>query len=289
MSYINFGLNNSYWTWNNDKNSNGGVPVSLDELLNFEYDGTNYIYDLPPANNNLFWAGNMCAAHEPVPDNAVDSLNSARNYTRNFYNAQFRIQSISLKGLSMRFTPDEHLSHRDYFTGVELIKTVSITWLEDAYYSVQKYHQDWICNWYDSKNDCFLVGSNGKFRQLDVVAFHYKQKNSIYEDPTVEPVLLIAIRGMVPEQVPGFEFNMSTGNASTQQINYRVNQAMLFYNIALRTGAPIDNKGEAIYKDTSIQSSVIWAPIVSNAKTSDENNRILHQVNSTLPSEGRLM
>lgn len=276
-SNVNMDGQNSYWSWKS-------APVSLDELLNFEYDGTNYIYDLPPASNNLFWAGNMCIPSEGA--GLTDSINSARDAPRAFHNAQFRIQSVSVKGLDMTFSQDAHLTHRDYFTGITINKVVTVKWLEDAYFSVFKYHQDWLCNWYDSRNDCFLVGKNGKFRQLDVVAFHYKQSKSIYESPTVEPILLIAIRGMVPEGIPSFDFDVNSNGTVIHSINYHVNHAALFYNEALEK----NNNAANIYKDTTVQSEVIWAPIIANSVNySDENNRILHQVHSTLPSEGRMM
>lgn len=269
----------TYWKWGPAKTT----PVSLDELTNFEYDGTNYIYDMPPAQPNLFWAGNMSSG---LKGGLADSMNDARNSPRLFHNAQFRIQSVQINGIQLQFTQDSHMTHRDYLTSITLNKDITITWLEDVYFSVKKYHMDWFNNWYDSYSDSFVTGPTGKFRQLDVVAFHYKQNKSIYEEPVVEPILLIALRGLVPTKVGDFEFNATQAGKQTVSINYKMNHAMVFYNSALN-----DGKGEAdpIYSQVKEQSSVVWSPIIaSSATTSDENNRILHQAHSTMPSEGRI-
>lgn len=286
----------TYWNWGTPsaekKDANGNViraangscttPVSLDELANFEYDGTNYIYDMPPAQPNLFWAGNMSSGME---GNLADSLNSARNSKRTFHNAQFRIQSVQIEGITLQFDEDPYLTHRDYFVGVQLSKNVTITWLEDVYFSVKKYHMDWLTNWYDSYSDSFTTGTNGKLRQLDVVAFHYKQSKSIYEEPVVEPILLIALRGLIPTKVGDFTFDTSQSGKQIVTMSYRMNHAMVFYNSALNDG----KNNEDMYINVAEQSSVIWSPIIApGVETSDENNRILHQVHSTLPSEGRI-
>lgn len=271
----------TYWKWPLAQKS----PVSLDELTNFEYDGTNYIYDMPPAQPNLFWAGNMSSGLYEK-DGLADSMNETRNAQRLFHNAQFRIQSVQINGIQIQFTQDQYMTHRDYLTGASLNKDVTITWLEDVYFSVKKYHMDWFNNWYDSYSDSFVTGPTGKFRQLDVVAFHYKQNKSIYEEPVVEPILLIALRGLVPTKVGDFDFNTSSSGKQTVTMNYKMNHAMVFYNSALN-----DGKGEkdSIYTDVTQQSSVVWSPILApGAETSDENNRILHQVHSTMPSEGRI-
>ena len=287
----------TYWNWgtptDEKKDADGNVtraangscttPVSLSELTNFEYDGTNYIYDLPPAQPNLFWAGNMSSG---VEGKLADSMNSARNSKRLFHNAQFRIQSISTGGISLQFDSDPYLTHRDYFVGVNISKDITIDWIEDVYFSVKKYHMDWLNNWYDSYSDSFTTGSDGKLRQLDVVAFHYKQSKSIYEEPIVEPILLIALRGLIPTKVGDFKFDSKSTGTQIVSIQYRMNHAMVFYNSALNDGQ-VEN--DALYTTVSKQSSIIWSPIIAaGATTSDENNRILHQVHSSLPSEGRI-
>lgn len=269
----------TYWNWGPAQTT----PVSLDELTNFEYDGTNYIYDMPPAQPNLFWAGNMSSG---AKGSLADSMNNARNAARIFHNAQFRIQSVQVQGITLQFDPDQYLTHRDYFTGVSLGKEVTITWLEDVYFSVKKYHMDWLNNWYDSYSDSFTTGPVGKLRQLDVVAFHYKQNKSIYEEPVVEPILLLALRGLIPTKVGDFDFNTSSAGKQTVTMQYRMNHAMVFYNSALNDGK---GKNDPIYTSVEEQSSVVWSPILaSGVETSDENNRILHQVHSTMPSEGRI-
>lgn len=281
----------TYWKWGTPQTDANGkaidgssctTPVSLEELANFEYDGTNYIYDMPPAQPNLFWAGNMSSGLQGA---LKDSLNETRSAQRLFHNAQFRIQSVSIEGIQLQFEPDQFLTHRDYLVGVNLGKSVTIEWLEDVYFSVKKYHMDWFNNWYDSYSDSFTTGPVGKFRQLDVVAFHYKQSKSIYEEPVVEPILLIALRGLVPTKVGDFTFGASQNGKQTVQMQYKVNHAMVFYNSALNDGK-VD---EPIYTEVKQQSSVVWSPIIApGVETSDENNRILHQVHSTMPSEGRI-
>lgn len=280
----NASANETYWKWG-VPDEGAKTPVSFDELTNFEYNGTNYIYDMPPAQPNLFWAGNMSSGIKPEKALA-DSINETRSSKRLFHNAQFRIQSVSVEGISLQFQEDPYLTHRDYFVGVNISKNITIDWIEDVYFSVKKYHMDWLNNWYDSYSDSFTTGSEGKLRQLDVVAFHYKQSKSIYEEPIVEPILLIALRGLIPTKVGDFKFDSKSTGTQIISIQYRMNHAMVFYNSALNDDHV---ESEDLYTTVSKQSSVIWSPIIApSAETSDENNRILHQVHSSLPSEGRI-
>src|SRR5574344_1396889 len=115
-----------YW------DGNSGNPVSLDTLARFEYDGVNYIYDLEPAQNNLFWAGNFSSGNGDK---------GGEDYKRReFSNSQFRIQSIAFNAPTLSFSSEPNVTHMEYLTGATLSKQVTITWLEDVYHSVQKYH-----------------------------------------------------------------------------------------------------------------------------------------------------
>src|SRR5574344_956194 len=212
-----------YWT---TAGSSTGQPVTIDELNNFEYDGTNYLYDMEPPQNNLFWAGNFSSGVAKGTTNGYTSGSKKRV----LHNAQFRIQSLDFSGPQFTFQDEPNITHMSYPKSVTLNKEVNITWLEDVYHSVQKYNMDWMTNWYDVTADCFTCGPNGKFRKFDLIQFHYKHTEDNLTTPEVEPLYLITFRGLVPTQFPNYSFNMASSESETLNITYNVNFIGIYYN-----------------------------------------------------------
>src|SRR5574344_1014977 len=287
-----------YWT---TAGSSTGQPVTIDELNNFEYDGTNYLYDMEPPQNNLFWAGNFSSGVAKGTTNGYTSGSKKRV----LHNAQFRIQSLDFSGPQFTFQDEPNITHMSYPKSVTLNKEVNITWLEDVYHSVQKYHMDWMTNWYDINTDCFTTGPAGKYRLLDLVLFHYVHSSKDMAEVTAQPIYLITLRGLVPNGIGSFNYSMSGPGDPTYKCTYKANYVCVFYNKALlgtsktSSGVLSDAGGENgdgsgtvagdIYRSDTLHSNVIWAPITENGLDSPEANRITHAFISTLNSEGRLL
>ena len=265
------------------------VPFK-DNIANYEYEAINYLSDLEPYEGNLFWAGNFSSG-------SVTSSGTGGDFQkRNLANAEFRIQSISLPSVSFNFTENQNL-RRNFFTGITRTTEISISWIEDAYMSISKYHNDWLCNWYDLRHDCFIVGPAGKYRKLDIYLYHY----AVQEDGTMKPQIIVQYKlaGLVPTSVKYPDLNREGGNPILN-INYKVGKCEAWYNPDFLTNksssAGIAKNAKEIFYDASKEAQGVWSPITnSNSKngfessTSAEAHRLAHAFVLDLPSEGSLV
>ena len=275
-----------------------GVPITKfsefvpfkDNIANYEYEAINYLSDLEPYEGNLFWAGNFSSGSVTLDGTGGDFQK------RNLANAEFRIQSISLPSVSFNFTENQNL-RRNFFTGITRTTEISISWIEDAYMSISKYHNDWLCNWYDLRHDCFIVGPAGKYRKLDIYLYHY----AVQEDGTMKPQIIVQYKlaGLVPTSIKYPDLNRE-GSNPILNINYKVGKCEAWYNPDFLTnkqsGAGIANSAKDIFYGPSKEAQGIWSPVTSsNSKngfentTSAEAHRLAHAFVLDLPSEGTLV
>lgn len=260
--------------------------LSAEDLLNFQQDGIDYLYDLEPAENNLFWAGNF---------HCYDTKNNAvgEKPLNRFANAQFRIKSLNFALPKLEFETIKQ-THTRVLKSIAYPETMSITWVEDAYRSVKKYHLDWLNHWYNREFDCLRCGPRQKLRGLNIVLFHYvegveKFDNPLASAPVAQPILVINIRGMAPMDLGGIKLDTSDASPEYPNITYSIQRASLFYwsdlmsNDWLSEGED-DSKASA----TDIKPG-IWNPEALATRTdTTEGGRIARAVTQTLISEGRI-
>jgi hypothetical protein len=192
----------------------------LKTLLEFEYNSVNYIYDLPPQQHNLFWAGNFTGTVDSKEANKFDT-------------APFRIQSVKWELPKLNFETNKNMKI-DVISGVEIPHEVTITWLDDVYHTVQMFHINWFNYWYNREADCFVSGIKGKFKKLNIVSFHYKnavsnslssvsQSGQPAEMPIPEIICVYMLRGLAPKSLAPISFSYSdTGNEELVSYNYSV-------------------------------------------------------------------
>lgn len=193
----------------------------------FQQDGLDYLYSLEPTQNNLFWAGNF-------NDGNITPNKGPGN---EFPNAQFRIQSVGFQLPSLEFEELKPLKIQ-VLKSIKTIQEVSITWIEDVYRSVERYHLDWINCWYNRRFDCVVTGPKGKFRKLDVYLFHYNGllNESINDgvpsivQPKTEQIAHITLSGLAPKSIGDMKFEMgNSGAEGTKSITYIVNKVDIEY------------------------------------------------------------
>ena len=160
----------------------------------FEIEQEDYVYDLEPQSNNLFFVANF-------------EENS--NFKNSLFNVQYRVQSIEIPSLTYEYETDQ-------ITKIPLIKNgkssyeVSITWLEDVYHSIYSYHEKWLDSWYDYRHNLLRVGQYGRFRKCSIVTYHYVKSGDIFNPTyTAQPIMLIQLNGLVPKGLPSLKFSYS--------------------------------------------------------------------------------
>jgi len=251
--------------------------VKVEDLANFEYDGVNYLYDLEPQQNNMFWAGNF------NDGKGADGING--NFP--FFNAQFRVQKVTLKMPTLKFENHPQIKI-PLIKAVEFAREVKIQWVEDVYHSVQKYHFDWLCQFYNRDLDALRVGTYGKFRKMDIVLFHYRNAGDkdatatkYVENPRAEKILSLTLAGMIPEDYGNLDFDMKN-DAGDQliEISYKISKCLMLFSSTLAS-----TQTTAIAAQNN-PSDELWEPNKENPAESQRTSRTL---TSTVVGEGKLV
>jgi hypothetical protein len=221
-------------------------------LENFQADGIDYLYDLEPQSNNLFWAGYF----QEAPGR------NAANPVRQFYNSQYRIKKINIPFPKLNVEMHKEL-RTPIFQNAEYDQDITIEWVEDVYHSVHQYHLDWIARWYSRKFDVLRCGTSGKFKQLVVIAFHYvndEQGPAIIESPKIQPVLAFHLGGLIPKGVPDISLDYaSDGNDQTLSISYKCGVINWLYSNQIGLGYKQEDINAASFNYD--KGGKVWWPI----------------------------
>lgn len=247
-----------------------------DELQDFQYNGVDYLYNLEPQQLNFF---KPVAFFDPyVRAEGKSSGTSDYNKTNILMpeGLDYRINKISGFKLPELTIKDDDFSTAlrfNYVAKPEKPNKLTISWVEDAYQTVRRYHINWMNHWYNRYLDCMVCGRRGKYRNLSVVLFHYVNINKDTGAPIfrAKPIAMITFKGLIPEGVPAGNLDYSNGgNTATVDINYKINGAELFFypyeqedkeyigDLAreVQTGLDIDSvKNTAIVGETEYGSS----------------------------------
>ena len=227
----------------------------FDRLKSFEYDGVNYRKDLEPVQQNLFWAGDFW---EENPDTTLDK--KADSWGRHFINAPFRITSVKLKLPRLDYEVHPFLKTA-FLKSATYQNDVTVTWLEDVYRSVQKYHLDWAHRWYNRQYDVLRNGPQGKFRQLDLYAFHYvNSTGALLEAPVLEVLFRIKLRGLMPKTLGELTFDYATpGNETPVTCEYIASRILWEYNPSFYDSNYTNVFGSPWLSKSSVANNV-WNP-----------------------------
>lgn len=219
---------------NNNGASSETTDVVYDEALceklqDFQYDGFNYIYDLPPQQNSLFMVDEF---YDPYYSTSTDGYDKSSKLPKNI---QYRIKKISGYPLP-KLTIDSKtfngpLRWNYVSTGRPEDNKLSIDWIEDAFWSVKRYHMNWMNHWYNRYLDCMVVGQAGKFRNLTFHLFRYKDVNKDSAVPIQKavPIAKFTFRGLIPETLPDSDFGWGEEVSPTVTITYKYNDLEIYF------------------------------------------------------------
>lgn len=245
--------------------------VIEDNISKFNVDAIDYLYDIEPQSQNLFMVANF--SEKGNDSDAIKEL----------YNAQFRVRNIKLPDLNFSFDIDK-LTHIPVFSESEFNQDVTIEWFEDVYHSIWKYHEDWMRRWYDRTYNILRCGVAGKFRKLDLLAYHYKAtSDSIFSDVVPEPIFVCTLGGLVPTSLPGQKYDYNNdGNDEFLSISYKCARVDFRYN------KKFTNENGKLYDTTvsanTINTSVWSAEGVSSEGVGFDDNATLEKLRITRAS-----
>jgi hypothetical protein len=200
------------------------------ELQDFQYDGYNYNYDLPPQQNNLFMLDKF---YDPYnADVTADGYDSTSLSPKNIQYRIKKISGFSLPKLNIDSKTLEGPFRWNYVSsGRTDANQLTIEWMEDAFWSVKRYHMNWMNHWYNRYLDCMVVGQEGKFRNLVFYLFRYKNLNTETAIPIQKavPVARFEFKGLIPESLPETDFGWGDEVNTTASIRYRYNYLEIYF------------------------------------------------------------
>lgn len=199
------------------------------ELQDFQYDGYNYLYDLPPQQNNLFMIDRF---YDPyVPGISTDGYNKSSQSPKDI---KYRIKKVSGFTLpALKVAPNLTSPFRWNYvsTGRTEDNQVNVEWVEDAFWSVKRYHMNWMNHWYNRYLDCMIVGQEGKFRNMVMYMFHYKNLNEDTAVPIQKavPIARFEFKGLIPVKMPEGDFGWGEEISPTVSISYKYSYLEIYF------------------------------------------------------------
>jgi hypothetical protein len=176
------------------------------DYLGFEANGVEYLHNLEHFQNCLFYA-------------KLDSKEDSK----------FRISRISFNSPTLSF--EKNKNRLIEFTGSSMPEEVTITWIEDAYRTVEKFHMKWLRSWYDFEGDFIMLGQLGKFKNLTISAYHYINKNNALSAPLMdaEEVVQFTLENCVPTNMgnSSIEFDWSQGGIKEFTTTYKFSKIII--------------------------------------------------------------
>ena len=176
------------------------------DYLGFEASGVEYLHNLEHFQNCLFYA-------------KLDSKEDSK----------FRISRISFNSPTLSF--EKNKNRLIEFTGSSMPEEVTITWIEDAYRTVEKFHMQWLGAWYDFEGDFIKIGQLSKFKNLTISAYHYINKNNALSAPLMdaEEVVQFTLENCVPTNMgnSSIEFDWSQGGIKEFTTTYKFSKIII--------------------------------------------------------------
>lgn len=242
------------------------ITKTIEDFINF---GPDYLYNLETKQENLFWAGSF-GELDTASDSTKFKNSTEGDGSRYMPDACFRIQEVNINLPSITFAENK-LTHASDFQDLNYNRTFDITWIEDVYRSITKYHLDWILyGWYHRPSDALKTGPGGKFRHLEVCQWHWF--NGI---PT--PIFVVILDKIKPQGSGGsWKFGMGQKGDPLVKIQYVADEIQIVYmdkidGIDINGGSVINGESSTKVADShllnlNVPDSIIKPGYTENVK-----------------------
>lgn len=205
------------------------------EIAEFEFNGNEYLFNLDPATGNLFY---------------LDSIKISKTATENTENntiinpLRYRVKSLKLDNtIGIEYDQNRVLlpGNPICVAGIKEAHSVVIEWVEDSFFRVQKFHQDWISKWF--KNKTLIDGRDGKLIDFTFIVFYFDNTGGNLA-PALKPKTSykIELKGCAPTDLSDFSFSYD------EQDNGKIFTGKYFAQEIIISGgeAPTSNEDSAL-------------------------------------------
>ena len=203
---------------------------NIDKTLEgLEWSGVNYLYNLEPKANNLFYVGNLSTSGNQIWGNSENEKQPEIPLP----NTRFRVHKISFPFTKLDFDgPNLEMGiPTPLISGVKRATSCSITWIDDERKLVERYHHIWMRSWYRRETGLLKNGAINKFRNLRVYPFRYVTKHveaTPYLSTMVKPQVLYEIKlfNLVPTNIQSVEYDMNEPGDALVTYEYNLNMSL---------------------------------------------------------------
>ena len=170
------------------------------EIAEFEFKGNEYLFNLDPATGNLFY---------------LDSIKISKTATENTENntiinpLRYRVKSLKLDNtIGIEYDQNRVLlpGNPICVAGIKEAHSVVIEWVEDSFFRVQKFHQNWISKWFQNKT--LIDGRDGKLIDFTFIVFYFDNESGTLA-PALKPKTsyTLELKGCAPTDLSDFSFS----------------------------------------------------------------------------------
>lgn len=205
------------------------------EIAEFEFKGNEYLFNLDPATGNLFYLDSI-----KISKTATESTEDAKIINP----LRYRVKSLKLDNtIGIEYDQNRVLlpGNPICVAGIKEAHSVVIEWVEDSFFRVQKFHQDWISKWF--KNKTLIDGRDGKLIDFTFIVFYFDNTGGNLA-PALKPKTSykIELKGCAPTDLSDFSFSYD------EQDNGKIFTGKYFAQEIIISGgeAPTSNEDSAL-------------------------------------------
>ena len=171
------------------------------EIAEFEFKGNEYLFNLDPATGNLFYLDSIKISKAATEN--TENNNSIINPLR------YRVKSLKLDNtIGIEYDQNRVLlpGNPICVTGIKEAHSVVIEWVEDSFFRVQKFHQNWISKWFQNKT--LIDGRDGKLIDFTFIVFYFDNIGGNLA-PALKPKTSykVELKGCAPTDLSDFSFS----------------------------------------------------------------------------------
>ena len=170
------------------------------EIAEFEFKGNEYLFNLDPATGNLFYLDSIKISKEATESTENNTIINPLRY---------RVKSLKLDNtIGIEYDQNRVLlpGNPICVTGIKEAHSVVIEWVEDSFFRVQKFHQNWINKWFQNKT--LIDGRDGKLIDFTFIVFYFDNTGGNLA-PALKPKTSykIELKGCAPTDLSDFSFS----------------------------------------------------------------------------------
>jgi hypothetical protein len=181
------------------------MELSTKELADFEFNGSQYLYNLDPATGNLFFLDSISISKNSSAGNESEEADSANKLSEIL---RYRVKSVKLDNtIGLEFDNSKMIlpGNPICLTGIKESHNFTIEWVEDSFFRIQKFHKSWIDKWFQNK--VLIDGTDGKFVTFKFKVFYLYNSGSLSPNLTPRLAYTLSLTDCVPLDLSDFSFS----------------------------------------------------------------------------------